>query len=174
MHERFQSLAHHLLMSRRAPPACACGTATIELQRDCGRGLAHLTARLVEGDVCVYQVGTWHVDWSEVGSGTPPRLLLVRADCLQLNWTNDHEHGRIIATAINSIDGSSVHIDEDEPYAAVEFGPEQLVARAPAAWADDFDGTLLAPLPATLPASLVVGELQLPIQTGRFEGPGLG
>ena len=66
----------------------------------------------------MYQVGTWHVDWSEVGSGRPPRLLLVRVDCLQLNWTNDHEHGRIIATAINSLDGVAVQINEDEPYAA--------------------------------------------------------
>ena len=49
----------------------------------------------------------------------PPRLLLVRVDCLQLNWTNDHEHGRVIATAINSlVDGEKVHVNEDEPYAA--------------------------------------------------------
>ena len=145
----------------------------IELQRDCGRGLEHLSARLVEGDVCVYQVGTWMVDWSPVGSGTPARLLLVRVDCLQLNWTMLNEHGRILATAINGWQGDEVRIDEGEEYAGVEFGPEQLVARVPAAWDDDFVGRLLADLPAELPASLVE-ETRLPVETGRFEGPGLG
>lgn len=146
-----------------------------ELQRDCGRGLAHLSARLEEGDVCVYQVGTWQVDYSEVGSGAPPRLLLVRVDCLQLNWTHDHEHGLVTATAINEVDGRAVRIDLDEPYGAVAFAPEQLIARVPATWADDFVGSLLAPLPSRLPASLAIeGELLLPVQTGHFEGPGLG
>ena len=146
-----------------------------ELQRDCGRGLAHLSARLEEGDVCVYQVGTWQVDYSEVGPGAPPRLLLVRVDCLQLNWTHDHEHGLVTATAINEVDGRAVRIDLDEPYGAVAFAPEQLIARVPATWADDFVGSLLAPLPSRLPASLAIeDELLLPVQTGRFEGPGLG
>ena len=170
---------------RRSPAVCAsaeecvvlfgeCASA-VELQSDCGRGVAHLSFRLEEGDVCVYQVGTWHVDWSEVGSGAPPRLLLVRVDCLQLNWTHDHEHGLITATAINKIDGSEVRVDEDEPYGAVAFAPEQLIARVPATWEDDFVGTLLAPLPSRLPASLAVEEeVLLPVQTGRFEGPDLG
>jgi len=146
----------------------------IELQKDCGRGLDHLSARVQEGDVCVYQVGTWHVDWSEVGSGQPPRLLLVRVDVLQLNWVGGHEHGRLIATAINAVDGERVRVNENEEYAAVEFGPEQLIARVPAAWDDDYTGTLLATLPSTLPASLATGEEELPVETGRFEGPGLG
>ena len=162
--------------SGRCPAVCASEAQSdcVELQSDCGRGVAHLSYRLEEGDVCVYQVGTWQVDWSEVGSGAPPRLLLVRVDCLQLNWTHDHEHGLITATAINEVDGRLVRVDEDEPY-AVAFAPEQLVARVPATWADDFVGTLLAPLPSRLPASLAVeDEVLLPVQTGRFEGPGLG
>ena len=145
----------------------------IEFQRDCGRGPEHLSARLVEGDVCVYQVGTWMVDWSPVGSGNPPRLLLVRCDCLQLNWTMTHEHGRILATAINRWQGEEVRIDEDEEYAGVEFGPEQLVARVGADWEDDFVGRLRAVLPDELPACLLE-EQELPVETGRFEGPGLG
>lgn len=160
---------------RRCPAVCASESDYVELQSEYGRGVAHLSYRLEEGDVCVYQVGTWQVDWSEVGSGAPPRLLLVRVDCLQLNWTHDHEHGLITATAINEVDGRLVRVDEDEPYGAVAFAPEQLVARVPATWADDFVGTLLAPLPSRLPASLAVEEeVLLPVQTGRFEGPGLG
>lgn len=172
---------------RRPEPLHSCrrtavihANAAVELQQDCGRGLEHLSARIEEGDVCVYQVGTWHVDWSEVGSGDPPRLLLVRADVLQLNWAGDHEHGRIIATAITDTDSddaesiSAVSIAENEPFAGVEFGPEQLIARVPAEWVDEFTGRLLAPLPAILPASLVGEEQWLEIETGRFMGPGLG
>ena len=123
----------------------------------------------------MYQVGTWQVDWSPAGPGNPPRLLLVRVDCLQLNWTHDHEHGLITATAISEVDGTAVRIDEDEPYGAVAFAPEQLVARVPAEWDGDHVGVLLAPLPSALPASLAVEEEQLlPVHTGRFEGPGLG
>jgi len=147
----------------------------LELQRDCGRGLEHLSARLHEGDLCVYQVGTWHVDYTPVGSGAPPRLLIARVDVLQLNWAGDHEHGRIIGTAINSVNGSVVHVQECEPHGAVEFGPEQLIARIPADWESDYCGTLRGPLPATLPASLADedGKL-LPVELGRYEGPGLG
>ena len=94
----------------------------------------------------MYQVGTWQVDWSPAGPGNPPRLLLVRVDCLQLNWTHDHEHGLITATAISEVDGTAVRIDEDEPYGAVAFAPEQLVARVPAEWDGDHVGVLLAPL----------------------------
>ena len=83
---------HRGLAACRSAPITG---SAIELQSDCGRGLEHLSARVQEGDVCVYQVGTWHVDWTEVGSGNPPRLLLVRCDCLQLNWVNDHEVRRL-------------------------------------------------------------------------------
>ena len=145
----------------------------VELQQDCGRGQEHLSARLDEGDVCVYQVGTWMVDAVTVGSGKPPRLLCVRCDVIQINWTTDMEHGRIIATPISRIEGSSVHVDEDEEFAGVEFGPEQLVARVPADWADDYLGTLGAPLPSMLPAALLEAQ-DLPVECGRFEGPGLG
>tara|TARA_B110001452_G_scaffold215942_1_gene187208 strand:- start:309 stop:680 length:372 start_codon:yes stop_codon:yes gene_type:complete len=123
----------------------------------------------------VYQVGTWQVDWSEAGPGAPPRLLLVRVDCMQLNWTHDHEHGLIHATAITEIDGSVVRIDEDEPLGGVSFAAEQLVARVGAEWTSDYAGTTLASLPLQLPASLAVDEeVLLPVETGRFDGPGLG
>ena len=163
----------------RARTSCVRASGSVELQRDCGRGLAHLSARLKEGDLCVYQVGTWHVDYTPVGSGNPPRLLLARVDVLQLNFAGDHEHGRILGTAISSIEGSALHVREDEPFGAVEFGPEQLIARLPARWASDFEGSLLDArdtLPATLPASLADEEdgKLLPVELGRHEGPGLG
>lgn len=163
----------------RARASCVRASGSVELQRDCGRGLAHLSARLKEGDLCVYQVGTWHVDYTPVGSGNPPRLLLARVDVLQLNFAGDHEHGRIIGTAISSIEGSALHVREDEPFGAVEFGPEQLIARLPARWASDFEGSLLDArdaLPASMPASLADEEdgKLLPVELGRHEGPGLG
>ena len=92
----------------------------VDLQRDCGRGQEHLSARLEEGDVCVYQVGTWMVDNVPVGPGDPPRLLLARVDCLQINWTTDCEHGRILATAVSRRDGDALRIDEDVEFAGIE------------------------------------------------------
>lgn len=141
-------------------------SSVIDLQSDCGRGQEHLSARLVEGDVCVYQVGTWLVDWVSVGPGEPPRLLLARVDCLQINWTTDCEHGRILATAVSARDGNALHIDEDVEYAGIEFGPEQLIARVPVAWTDEYTGTLLAPLPDMLAASLPEEE-ELVVETVR-------
>ena len=149
--------------SHRTPVISA---SSIDLQSDCGRGQEHLSARLGEGDVCVYQVGTWMVDWVSVGPGDPPRLLLARVDCLQINWTTDCEHGRILATAVSTRDGDALHIDEDIEYAGIEFGPEQLIARVPAEWADEHAGTLLAPLPDMLAASLPEEE-ELVVETAR-------
>jgi len=82
-----------------------------------------------------------------------------------VNWTTDCEHGRIIATAISSRDGNALRIDESEEHGGVEFGPEQLVARAPCEWADDLEGHLLACLPERLAASLLEAT-QLVIETG--------
>ncbi|GMI16200.1 hypothetical protein TrLO_g12943 [Triparma laevis f. longispina] len=145
------------------PPTSA---SVVDLQSDCGRGQEHLSARLEEGDVCVYQVGTWMVDSVSVGPGEPPRLLLARVDCLQINWTTDCEHGRILATPVSTRQGDALHIDKDVEYAGVEFGPEQLIARLPVAWADEYAGTLLAPLPEMLPASLLEKE-ELIVETAR-------
>ena len=138
----------------------------VDLQRDCGRGQEHLSARLEEGDICVYQVGTWMVDNVPVGPGDPPRLLLARVDCLQINWTTDCEHGRILATAVSTREGDALRIDEDVEFAGIEFGPEQLIARVPVAWADEYAGTLLAPLPDMLAASLPEEE-DLEVETVR-------
>ncbi|GMH75668.1 hypothetical protein TL16_g06834 [Triparma laevis f. inornata] len=145
------------------PPTSA---SVVDLQSDCGRGQEHLSARLEEGDVCVYQVGTWMVDSVSVGPGEPPRLLLARVDCLQINWTTDCEHGRILATPVSTRQGDALHIDKDVEYAGVEFGPDQLIARLPVAWADEYAGTLLAPLPEMLPASLLEKE-ELIVETAR-------
>ena len=150
-------------VARRTPPISA---SAIDLQSDCGRGQEHLSARLEDGDVCVYQVGTWMVDWISVGPGDPPRLLLARVDCLQINWTTDCEHGRILATPVSTRDGDALRIDEDVEYAGIEFGPEQLIARVPVAWADEYAGTLLAPLPDMLAASLPEEE-DLVVETAR-------
>jgi hypothetical protein len=169
------SLLVPLSSAVHAPFACRSGrscctrrhagcVAVVELARDGGRGHEHLSAWLEEGDVCVFQTGQWMVDSVVVGPGTPPRLLLARVDCLQINWTTDCEHGRVIATAINHLEGDLVRIDEIEEFSGVEFGPEQLVARVPAQWEDELSGQLLSPLPPTLPASLPE-SVPLPIET---------
>ena len=147
----------------RGAPRISSVDASIELQQDCGRGQEHLSARLTEGDVCVYQVGTWMVDNVLVGSGDPARFLLARVDVLQINWTTDCEHGRIIGTACQLDGEAGVHIDEDTEYAGIEFGPEQLVARGPAEWIDEYSAELLSPLPSTLPAHLPEPEM-LPVR----------
>ena len=135
----------------------------LELQRECGRGQEHLSARVQEGDVCVYQVGTWMVDWVPVGPGDPARLLVARADVVQINFTTDCEHGRIIGTPVGALDGLELHIDEDEEPGGIQFGPEQLVARVPATWESDSLGRLSTELPSTLAASLPEGYVQLPV-----------
>ena len=72
---------------------------------------------------------------------------------------------QILATPVSALDGSVLRIDEDVEYAGIEFGPEQLVARVPVEWASEYEGTLLAPLPATLAASLPE-EDELVVETG--------
>ena len=60
----------------------------------------------------------------------------------------------------------ALRIDEDVEFAGIEFGPEQLIARVPVEWADEYAGTLLAPLPDMLAASLPEEE-DLEVETGR-------
>ncbi|KAL3924423.1 MAG: hypothetical protein SGPRY_003921 [Prymnesium sp.] len=76
--------------------------------------------RLEVGDICVYQVGSWMVDWVTVGPGLPPRLLLARVDVLQINWTTDCEHGRVIGTPINSVFGDELHIEKGDAFGGIE------------------------------------------------------
>ena len=89
--------------------------------------------------------------------------------------TRSRARAHLYATAIREVDGSVVRIDKDEPLGAVSFAPEQLVARVGAEWTSEHIGKTLASLPPQLPASLAVEEeVLLPLETGRFDGPGLG
>ena len=59
---------------------------------DFGRGLEHLSADLVEGDVTLFQTGSWAVDGVTVGTGEP-RLEAAVLSSIQLVWTHNCEHG---------------------------------------------------------------------------------
>ena len=103
-----------------------------------GRGEFHLSATLDEGDVVVWQSGTWTVDGVEVGDGTPPKLHYARIDNIQLVWTHNCEHGVIRGTKVilsnNSVDDTKTRFFVSVPLDEVEFGPEQLIARLPVVW----------------------------------------
>ena len=104
-----------------------------------GRGESHLSADLYENDLVVFQSGTWLVDGVEVGDGSPPLFNYAKIDSLQVVWTHNCEHG--------VIRGFKAHIDHDSLKIMVnddmiEFGPEQLVARIPVEWEDEFTGMI--------------------------------
>ena len=105
---------------------------TIEFQSDFGRGEAHLSAILEEGDVVVYQTGTWLVDGVEVGNGSDPELHYCRMETLQLVWTHNCEHGVIRGYELDPV-GPNTLAQSDS---VVEFGPEQLLARIPVVWSE--------------------------------------
>jgi len=112
--------------------------AAVEWQRG-GRGEEHLSAFVAEGDVLVYQVGTWLVDAVPVGDGTPARYRLARADGVQIVWTHACEHGVLRGHELRWLGAGPAAGAEASLYAAAvdsegwpvdcEFGPEQLVAR---------------------------------------------
>ena len=105
--------------ARAAPVQCR-----IELQSAFGRGNAHLSWNVEDGDIVVYQVGTWLVDNVEVGDGSPARMRFARVDNVQINWTHNCEHGVIRGTAMYlGGDGSTLDLDEEEE---IQFGPEQV------------------------------------------------
>lgn len=114
----------------------------IELQSDessFGRGDTHLSAYLAEGDLVAYQTGTWFVDGVEVGDGTPATVRFALVDTIQVVWTHNCEHG-----VIRGLDVEVVH-DNDErfvvsPSDMIEFGPEQLLARVPVQWMNEYEG----------------------------------
>ena len=119
----------------------AAGGECIDFQADeskFGRGEFHLSAALDEGDVVVWQSGTWMVDGVEVGDGTPPKLHYARIDNIQLVWTHNCEHGVIRGTEVilsnNSGDDKTTRFFVSTPLDEVEFGPEQLIARLPVVW----------------------------------------
>ena len=128
----------------------------IEFQADeskFGRGEYHLSASLDEGDVVVWQSGTWMVDGVEVGDGSPPKLHYAKIDNIQLVWTHNCEHGVIRGTDVTAeeVDNRAADRDVDchskqmarlyisEPLEEVEFGPEQLIARLPVIWDNEDD-----------------------------------
>ena len=65
---------------------------SIDLQSDTaqfGRGEMHLSALLEDGDVVVYQTGTWYVDGVEVGTGEPASFAYAVVDNVQVVWTHN-------------------------------------------------------------------------------------
>ena len=130
--------------------------ASIQLQRDYGRGEDHLSAFLQEGDVVVYQTGTWYVDGVEVGDGRPPMHEWAKIDSLQVVWTHNCEHGvlRGIAleeeTATTNSNGNGVLcLCETDPMEFIEFGPEQLLARVMVEWDDEAEARGTTSVPHT-------------------------
>ena len=100
-----------------------------------GRGDFHLSAALNEGDVVVYQTGTWLVDGVEVGDGTPPTFKYARIDTIQIVWTHNCEHGQLRGIQLNLVqDDDTYKFVESDPMIDIEFGPEQLLARVPVSW----------------------------------------
>ncbi len=104
-----------------------------------GRGESHLSADLYENDLVVFQSGTWLVDGVEVGDGSPPLFNYAQIDSLQVVWTHNCEHGVIRGFAAQiDHDALKILVSDD----MIEFGPEQLVARVPVEWENDFTGVL--------------------------------
>lgn len=107
-----------------------------------GRGEEHLTAALNEGDVVVYQTGTWYVDGVAVGDGQPAAWQYCLVDTIQIVWSHNCEHGVVrgfgLTTAVdndnnnNNNDGNKATILRVADFdTMIDFGPEQLVARIP-------------------------------------------
>ena len=148
-------------LSRRNKPTCASlnipllqassktnkeDESTIEFQAQCGRGEDHLSAFLEEGDVVVYQTGTWFVDGVEVGDGSEPKFHYCQMETLQLVWTHNCEHGVIRGYQLDCLDSETLELSDE----VVEFGPEQLIARIPVSWVQQGDGGQRAISPISL------------------------
>ena len=114
----------------------------LELQSDeslYGRGEFHLSAALQDNDVVVYQTGTWKVDGVKVGDGSPAAWRYARVENIQIVWTHNCEHGVVRAVALEPVFSQNTtplfKVTEEH----IEFGPEQLIARIPTEWDDDFN-----------------------------------
>jgi len=137
----------NLEMGRTFSPALVtvAAAASIDFQADesqYGRGEFHLSADLNEGDVVVYQTGTWFVDGVQVGDGSAADWKLARVETMQVVWTHNCEHGVLRGMAVELMeDGKTIQYSDDDGggEAMVEFGPEQLVARLPVVWNDSID-----------------------------------
>jgi hypothetical protein len=121
-------------------------TDAIEFQSDdsqFGRGEFHLSALIEEGDVVVYQTGSWLVDGVVVGDGSPPAFSFAKIDNVQLVWTHNCEHGVLRGVEIAVCEDDETKVRIQEPLIDVEFGPEQLVARLPVSWHELSDEGIL-------------------------------
>ena len=118
-------------------------SASIDFQSDeseFGRGEMHLSAILEEGDVVVFQTGSWFVDGVAVGEDVPPSFEYCCIETIQLVWTHNCEHGVLRGCRLHpeiADDGSLISFSMDPDYEQVEFGPEQLLARVPVEWTND-------------------------------------
>ena len=101
-----------------------------------GRGDRHLSASLNEGDVVVYQKGTWLVDGVVVGDGSEPEWEYAMVETIQVVWTHNCEHGVIRALHLE-FDEPEQRLQLTDPLEEIEFGPEQLIARLPVTWIDE-------------------------------------
>ena len=124
----------HVPTRTKGFPRCPCllsseSTAGIDYQADYGRGVHHLTSELQEGDVAVFQEGTWYVDGVAVGDGTPASWVYCLVDTVQIVWSHNCEHGVVRGFVLEAVDDSCLTVRDYETM--VDFGPEQLVARIP-------------------------------------------
>lgn len=101
----------------------------VEWSKEGDRGHAHLSAYLAEGELVIYQTGTWMVDNIEVGDGSPAVWRLAQVDVLQVNWTGTGEHGVIRGFAARWDPATGEVVCDEEDDEQVDVGPEQLVAR---------------------------------------------
>ena len=103
----------------------------------------HLSAMLDEGDVVMFQTGSWLVDGVRVGDDNAPSLEYARVETIQIVWTHNCEHGVIRGLRMEERDGARLVVGAD----FVQFGPEQLLARLAVNW--DSQGNeciMLAPI----------------------------
>lgn len=119
----------------------SCSPQIVDRQSDAkyGRGISHISADLSEGDIIAYQDGTWLVDGSEVGDGSPPIIRFMKVDTIQLVWTHNCEHGVINGFDVNCSTIGAIevgnHFVVTDDY--VQVGPEQVVARIPTVLMED-------------------------------------
>ena len=143
------AFAPQLVPPLRCHPACTTRTALrlhrIDFQNSAefARGEQHLSAVLEEGNVVVYQTGSWFVDGVPVGNESPS-WEWCQVDTVQVVWTHNCEHGVIRGIRLQTTKTKKdIIIRPVEPLDFVEFGPEQLVARVPVEWKNNDEGKLL-------------------------------
>ena len=90
----------------------------------------HLSAMLDEGDVVIFQTGSWLVDGVRVGDDNTPSIEYAKVDTIQIVWTHNCEHGVISGMRMDKRDGARLVVGAD----FVQFGPEQLLARLAVDW----------------------------------------